>query len=72
MKNVSGSTVSVLVLFALVIFMTWGALGGWSGTMGLGMGTSFDGAMTFVGMLAFVVFFAALVLWVWRNWRRKK
>ena len=70
----------------LVIFMTWGAFGGLSGTMGPGwsmMGSGwgiwssdpsmseFAGGMFFLS-LCFVAFIAALVLWVVRSGKKKK
>jgi hypothetical protein len=81
MKNVNWSTVAAVTLLALAIFMTWGALGGWIGTMGPGwsmMGSGWGiwspdpsmaesaGGMFFL-LLVFIALFAALVLWVVRS-----
>lgn len=65
MKNVKWSTIAALALVALVIFVTWGALGGWSGMRPSMMGSVFDG-MVLLG-LVFIGFFALLFFWVVQN-----
>jgi len=74
MKNVNWSTVVAIGAILLTLFIVWGALGGVSGSMmgsGWGMmGTGFTG-MVFLG-LVFVVFFAALLIWVAEQIGKKK
>lgn len=64
MNKINWSTIVALTLVVLVIFMTWGAFGGWSGMMGPGWGMFF---LT----LCFAAFLAALAIWVVGNLKKK-
>lgn len=76
MKNVNWSTAFVVGAILLVLFIAWGALGGWSGGMmgpGWGMmGAGFGSTMALVGLLTWFCFLTALILWVAGNWRKKR
>lgn len=67
-NKINWPTIAALALVALVIFMTWGALGGWSGMGPSMMGSVFDG-MVLLG-LVFIGFFALLFFWVVRNLKK--